>query len=76
MLPTVYVLAGSFESFEPKPVTLGTPVPTLRNVREGWGTHNCGSFGDSKSWHPPRGPRMDPPKNLQIGCRFPATPFD
>jgi hypothetical protein len=49
MLPTVLVLTGSFASFEPKAFTPGSPVPALRNVREGRGTHNCGSFGNSKA---------------------------
>ena len=44
---------GSFESIEPKRFTVGRPVSALRNVRGGRGTHNCGSFGNSKSG-PPR----------------------
>ena len=39
---------GSFESIEPKRFTVGSPVSALRNVCEGRGTHNCGSFGNSK----------------------------
>ena len=48
MLPIGLGSNGSFESIEPKRFTVGSPVSALRNVREGRGTHNCGSFGNSK----------------------------
>jgi hypothetical protein len=43
---------GSVESIEPKRFTVGSPVSALPNLREGRGTHNCGSFGYSKSGSP------------------------
>ena len=38
------------------------PIPTLRKVREGWGTHGVGCTDEIKSWatrpHPPLTPRF------------------
>ncbi len=53
MLPIVKVLTGSFEFFELKRFTVGSPVPALCNVREGRGTHNRRSFGNSEAGCPP-----------------------
>jgi len=44
----------------------------LRNVREGRGTHNCGSFGNSKAGLPARGRS----KISWTSCRIPVRPFD
>jgi hypothetical protein len=38
MLPIAQVLTNSSASFEAKPSTVGSPVPALRNLREGRGT--------------------------------------